>query len=61
MKLFLCLGLAGFIAVLAWMMCIRGAVPTKQPDLAKKWDGQVYGLDEGEVVRWLPRHLRSCG
>ena len=41
------------IAVLAWKVCLVRA-PIAVPGFSQMWHEQAYGLDEGEVIRFLP-------
>ena len=41
------------LVVLAWKLCFV-TTPTAAPALSKQWHEQVYGLDEDEVLRFIP-------
>src|SRR4051812_6497502 len=41
------------VGILAWKLCVV-ASPTAIPVLTKQWHEQVYSLDEGETVRFVP-------
>jgi hypothetical protein len=42
------------LAVLVWAVCFCHK-STASPSLEKKWQRQVFALDEGEVARLIPR------
>jgi hypothetical protein len=41
------------VGILAWKLCFAQP-PTAAPQLAKSWHEQLYGLDEDEVLRFIP-------
>ena len=49
------------VGILAWKLCFA-AKPTAVPALTKQWNEQMYGLDDGEVMRFvIPPSARLSG